>query len=155
MTSVPPATGSEAPDFVLRNQHGEQIQLSGLRGRPVVIVFYPWAFSRVCTGELCELRDNYQVITEAGAELLAISCDPMFSLRAWAEEQQFDFALLSDFWPHGAVASSYGVFDADRGASVRGTFVIDRDGVLRWSVINAIPDARSLEDYRKALAALA
>ncbi len=147
--------GTEVPDFVLSNQHGEDVTLSGLRGRPVVIVFYPWAFSRVCTGELTELRDNPAVFAEAGAELLAISCDPMYSLRAWADEQGFEFSLLSDFWPHGAVASSYGVFDPDRGAAVRGTFVVDRDGVLRWSVVNAIPDARSLEEYRKALAAVA
>ena len=155
MTSVPPPIGAEAPDFVLRNQHGEDVTLSELRGRPVVIVFYPWAFSRVCTGELTELRDNPDVFADAGAELLAISCDPTYSLRAWADEQGFEFALLSDFWPHGAVASSYGVFDADRGAAVRGTFVVDRAGVLRWSVVNAIPDARSLAEYRKALAAVA
>lgn len=155
MTSLPPAIGSEAPDFVLRNQHGEQVQLSGLRGRPVMIVFYPWAFSRVCTGELCELRDNTDVCASVGAELLTVSCDAMFSLRAWADEQRFEFALLSDFWPHGAVASLYGVFDADRGAPVRGTFMVDSHGILRWSVINAIPDARNLEDYRRALVSLA
>jgi peroxiredoxin len=155
VTSAPPQVGTEAPDFVLKNQHGEDIRLSELRGRNVVLVFYPYAFSRVCTGELRELGDNLPVFADAAAELLAVSCDPMHTLRAWAESERLGFSLLSDFWPHGAVASSYGVFDADRGCAVRGTFVVDGAGVLRWSVVNAIPDARSLAEYRKALAAVA
>ena len=75
----------------------------------------------------------------AAAEFLAISCDPMFTLRAYADAQNLDFGLLTDFWPHGAIASAYGVFDADRGCALRATFVIDRTGVIRWSVLNPIP----------------
>ncbi len=151
MTAAVPQVGSEAPDFTTRNQHGEQVTLSGLRGRNVVVVFYPFAFSGVCSGELAEIRDELAVFEDADAEVLAVSCDPMYALRAWADAEKFGFSLLTDFWPHGAIASSYGVFDADRGCAVRGTFVVDREGVLRWSVVNAIPDARSIDDYRRAL----
>lgn len=155
MTASIPHVGTEAPDFTLRNQHGEDVLLSSYRGRRnVVLVFYPHAFSGVCTGELGEIRDRLSVFEDADAEVLAISCDPMYALRVYADTEGFSFSLLSDFWPHGGVASSYGVFDADRGCPGRGTFVIDRAGVVRWSVVNAIPDARVLDDYATALAAL-
>ena len=155
MTSAVPPLNSEAPDFTARSQHGEEVRLSEFRGRRnVVLVFYPYAFSGVCTSELGEIRDRPELFEDAGAEVLAISCDPMFTLRAYADASRLEFSLLSDFWPHGAIASSYGVFDADRGCAVRGTFVIDRAGVLRWSVVNAIADARDLDAYAKALAGL-
>ncbi|ADB31647.1 alkyl hydroperoxide reductase/ Thiol specific antioxidant/ Mal allergen [Kribbella flavida DSM 17836] len=148
-----PVVGSLAPDFTARTQHGEPVRLSDLRGRrPVVVVFYPYAFSRVCTSELGALRDRPDLL--AAAEFLAVSCDPMFTLRAYAEAERLEFALLSDFWPHGAIASSYGVFDADRGCALRGTFVIDPDGVVRWSVVNPNADARDPDDYARALAEL-
>jgi len=150
-----PQVGSEAPDFTLRNQHGEEVLLSSYRDRRnVVLVFYPYAFSRTCTGELGGIRDRFSMFTDADADVLAISCDPMYALRVYADTEALTFSLLSDFWPHGGVASSYGVFDADRGCAVRGTFVIDRAGVVRWSVVNAIPDARDLDDYATALAGL-
>lgn len=148
------AVGSPAPDFTARNQHGEQVRLSDYAGRrDVVLVFYPYAFSQVCTSELAALRDRPELL--AAAEFLAISCDPMYTLRAYADAQKLEFGLLSDFWPHGAIASAYGVFDADRGCAVRGTFVVDRTGVIRWSVVNPIPEARDLDDYAAALASLA
>ncbi len=146
--------GSAAPDFTLRNQHGEEISLSGLRGRNVVVVFYPFAFSGICTGELCEIRDNLDVFTTSDAEVLAISCDPMFSLRAWADQDGYDFHLLSDFWPHGDVARAYGIFQEGPGAAARGTYVIDREGIVRWKVENGLGEARDLQAYREALAAL-
>jgi len=155
VSTVVPPLGSEAPDFTAKNQYGAGVRLSDFRGRRnVVLVFYPAAFSGVCTTELGEIRDRPQLFSAADAEVLAISCDPLFSLRAYADAERLEFSLLTDFWPHGAVASSYGVFDADRGCAVRGTFVIDRAGVVRWSVVNAFPAARSLDDYAKALAAL-
>jgi peroxiredoxin len=155
VTSVVPPLNSEAPDFTARSQHGEEVRLSEFRDRRnVVLVFYPYAFSGVCTSELGEIRDRPELFEDAGAEVLAISCDPMYTLRAYADASRLEFSLLSDFWPHGAIASSYGVFDADRGCAVRGTFVIDRSGVLRWSVVNTIADARRLDDYAKALAGL-
>ena len=151
-----PALGTEAPDFELPDQHGTPVRLSGFRGsRNVVIVFYPFAFSRVCSGEMCELRDSFPEASLEDVELLAISVDTGFSLRTWADQQNFGFELLSDFWPHGAVAREYGVFDEDRGVALRGTFVIDKAGIVRWKVVNPIPQARDIADYQKALAALA
>jgi peroxiredoxin len=142
-----------APDFSTRNQYGEPVRLSDYAGRRnVVLVFYPYAFSRVCTSELAELRDRPDLL--AAAEFLAISCDPMFTLRAYAEAQRLEFGLLTDFWPHGAIASAYGVFDAERGCAVRGTFVVDRAGLIRWSVVNPMPEARNPDDYAEALASL-
>lgn len=146
--------GQPAPDFTLRNQHGEDVSLSGLRGRNVVIVFYPFAFSGICTGELCEIRDNLHVFTDTDAEVLAISCDPMFSLRAWADQDGYEFSLLSDFWPHGDVARAYGIFQEGPGAAARGTYVIDREGIVRWKIENGLGEARDLKEYADALAAL-
>jgi len=144
--------GQTVPDFTLKNQHGESITLSSYRGRSnVALVFYPFAFSRVCTGELCEIRDSLADFATASAEVLAISCDHFFSLRAYAEADGFTFSLLSDFWPHGEVSRALGQFDEKAGCSARATMIIDRDGVLRWQVRNAIPDARKLDDYRQAL----
>lgn len=148
-----PAVGSRAPDFSTRNQYGEQVRLTDFTGRrDVVLVFYPYAFSQVCTSELAALRDRPSLLE--AAEFLAISCDPMFTLRAYSDAQGLDFSLLTDFWPHGEIASSYGVFDADRGCALRGTFVVDRTGVVRWSVVNPIPEARNPDEYAAALAAL-
>ncbi len=145
--------GSAAPDFTARTQHGEPFRLSSLRGgRPVVVVFYPYAFSRVCTSELEALRDRPDLL--GAADFVGVSCDPMFTLRAYAESARLEFALLSDFWPHGAIASSYGVFDSERGCALRGTFVIDPAGVVRWSVVNDVPDARDPDDYARALSEL-
>jgi peroxiredoxin len=144
--------GQPVPDFTLKNQHGESITLSSYHGRSnVVLVFYPFAFSRVCTGELCELRDNLADFETASAEILAISCDHSFSLRAYAESDGFTFSLLSDYWPHGEVSQALGQFDELVGCSARATMIIDRQGVLRWQVRNAIPDARKLDHYRRAL----
>ncbi|WP_405057549.1 peroxiredoxin [Kribbella sp. NBC_01505] len=146
------AVGSPAPDFNTRNQYGEEIRLGQYAGRPVVLVFYPYAFSGVCTSELAALRDRPELL--ASAEFLAISCDAMFTLRAYADSQELGFSLLTDYWPHGAIASSYGVLDEDRGCARRATFVIDGDGIVRWSVLNPIPEARNPDDYAQALASL-
>ena len=145
-------TGAPAPDFTLRDQHGQTVTLSSFVGeKAVVLVFYPFAFSGVCTGELCEIRDNLPTFESEEVQLLAVSCDPMFALRAFADQDDLTFPLLSDFWPHGAVSSAYGVFDEARGCSQRSTFIIDRDGILRWSVHNAMPQARDLEEYTRVL----
>ena len=146
--------GTAAPDFTLKNQHGEDVTLSGLRGKKALLVFYPFAFSGICTGELCEIRDNLGEFQSDDVEVLAISCDHFFSNRAFAERDGYEFAILSDFWPHGDVARAYGTFNDGAGAPNRGTFVIDRDGILRWQVVNGIGEARDLGDYRTALAKL-
>nr|WP_255668827.1 peroxiredoxin [Aeromicrobium duanguangcaii] len=146
--------GAPAPDFTLKNQHGEDVSLSGLRGRNVVVVFYPFAFSGICTGELCEIRDNLSVFNDADAEVLAISCDPMFALRAWSDQDGYEFSMLSDFWPHGEVAKAYGIFQEGPGAAARGTYVIDREGIVRWKIENGLGEARDLAAYREALESL-
>ena len=147
--------GQPAPDLELRDQHGATVTLSSYRGsKAVVLMFYPFAFSGVCTGELCEVRDSQASFESDDVQLLAVSCDPVFALRAFADRDGLTFPLLSDFWPHGEVAQRYGVFNADRGCAERATFIVDRDGVLRWSVHNQMPDARDLDEQVKVLANL-
>jgi peroxiredoxin len=147
--------GGSAPDFELKDQHGTPVKLSDFRGeKDVVLVFYPLAFSGICTGELCTIRDELPTLGGDDVQVLAVSVDSVFAHRAWSEQEKYEFPLLSDFWPHGAVAESYGVFDAEKGLATRGTFIIDKQGVVRWKVENAIPDARDISEYRKALAEL-
>jgi peroxiredoxin len=147
--------GEQAPDFELKDQHGTPVQLSSFRGsKNVVLVFYPLAFSGVCTGELCAIRDEFPEVARDDVELLTASVDSTFTHRAWADAEKFEFGLLSDFWPHGGVAKSYGVFDEERGLATRGTFIIDKSGIVRWKVVNPIPQARDIAEYQKALADL-
>jgi mycoredoxin-dependent peroxiredoxin len=147
--------GQQAPDFELKDQHGTPVKLSDFRGKKnVVLVFYPLAFSGVCTSEMCAMRDDFPEVSGDDVELLAVSVDSGFVLRTWAERDHFNFAMLSDFWPHGAVAKSYGVFDEEKGVATRGTFIIDKSGVIRWKVVNPIPQARDIAEYQKALAEL-
>ena len=146
--------GREAPDLELRNQFGEQVRLSSYRGRNnVLLVFFPKAFTPTCTGELGEIRDRLESLGDATV-VLGVSCDTEAALRVYAEQEGYPFDLLSDFWPHGEAARRYGVFLEDRGFALRGTFLIDRDGVVRWSVVNGPAEARSTTDYVAALAAL-
>ena len=120
----------------------------------MLLVFYPWSFSGVCTGELCGLRDDLGSFQNEYSQLLAISIDSKYVQRVFAEREGFEFPLLADFWPHGDVARRYGVFDDTAGVALRGTFVLDRDGIVRWSVLRGIPDARDARDYRNALSQL-
>lgn len=139
--------GAEAPDFTLRDQHGQEVTLSSFRGeKAVVVMFYPYAFSGVCTGELCEVRERQSSFDDEDVHLVAISCDPIFSLRAFADRDALFFPLLSDFWPHGEVSKAYGVFDGERGCSRRSSFIVDTSGVVRWCVHNAMPEARDLTE---------
>ncbi|SEM49930.1 peroxiredoxin [Nonomuraea pusilla] len=147
MNAHPAEVGAQAPDFELQDQHGTPVRLSQFRGRNVVLVFYPLAFTGVCQGELAALRDF-----DADAQLLTVSVDSVFAHRAWADREGYTFPLLSDFWPHGQVAQAYGVFDDAKGLARRGTFVIDGEGVIRWSVVNPNSEARDVADYVKALA---
>jgi mycoredoxin-dependent peroxiredoxin len=147
--------GDKAPDFELKDQHGATVKLSSFAGQKnVVLVFYPLAFSGVCTGELCAMRDEFPEVSRDDVELLTASVDSTFTHRAWADAENFQFELLSDFWPHGAVARAYGVFDENLGIATRGTFIIDKNGVVRWKVVNPVPQARDIAEYQKALAEL-
>jgi peroxiredoxin len=145
--------GDSAPDFELKDQHGTPVRLLDFQGeKTVVLVFYPLAFSGVCTGELCAIRDELPTLGGDDVQVLAVSVDSVFAQRTWADQENYQFPLLSDFWPHGAVAQAYGIFDENMGVATRGTYIIDKTGVVRWKVENAIPDARDLDEYRKALA---
>ncbi|MEU0796922.1 peroxiredoxin [Amycolatopsis sp. NPDC005961] len=148
--------GSEAPDFTLNDYNKQPVQLSSFRGdKPVLVVFYPFAFSGICTGELCQLRDEFADYDNKGVQILGVSVDTPFSLKAWAEKEGYQFPLLSDFWPHGEVAKAYGVFNEQAGLAVRGTFLIDTTGVVRFAEVNAPGEARDQQGWKKAVAELA
>ena len=147
--------GQGAPDFELSNQFGEKVRLSSYRGsKNVVLVFFPKAFTPTCTGELCAIRDETRIVEDDDTVVLGISTDTTATLKVFAEMEKYEFVLLSDFWPHGAVAQQYGAFFEPGGFPMRATFIIDTSGVVRWSVVNGPGDARRTADYREALAAL-
>jgi mycoredoxin-dependent peroxiredoxin len=145
--------GQPAPEFTARNQHGELVSTAGLRGAAAVLIFYPWAFSSICRAELAAVRDDHDRFTAAGARVLAVSCDAMFTLRAYADADHIGFDLLSDHWPHGAIARAYEVFDEQAGCALRGSFVIDADGLVTWAVVNKIGEPRDLAELLQTLAA--
>ena len=152
---MPLDVGTEAPDFTLRNQNNEQVTLSSFRGdRSVLLVFYPFAFTGICSGELCQLRDDLGAFENEAVTTLAISTDTVFSLKTWADREGFRFNLLSDFWPHGAVTKSYGVFNEMAGMANRGTFLIDTTGTIRFAEMNEPGQARDQNAWKQALAAL-
>ena len=153
VTSRAPLTvGEIAPDFMLRDQHGKKVSLSDYRGiKNVVVVFYPFAFSGICTGELCEIRDNLGAFASDDVQVLAVSCDHMFTQRAWSDAQGYFFPVLSDYWPHGGTAQAYGVLDESGGFATRGTFLIDRSGVVRWVLVTGRSERRDFGGYRAAL----
>ncbi|MGH3951137.1 MAG: peroxiredoxin [Pseudonocardiaceae bacterium] len=148
--------GSQAPDFTLNDYNKQPVTLSGFRGdKPVLLVFYPFAFSGICQGELCQLRDEFADYEGNGVQVLGVSVDTPFSLKAWADQQGYQFPLLSDFWPHGEVAKAYGVFNEGAGLATRGTFLIDTDGVVRFAEVNEPGQARDQGAWQKAIAELA
>jgi len=145
-----PLVGHAAPDFALRDQNGRIVSLAQWRGERVLVVFVPWAFSPVCTYEVEQLRDASDV-QDAVAAVLVINCDSMYVNQEWANQNEFDGKLLSDFWPHGDVARAYGVFNQERGQARRGSFLVDADGVVAWALESPDGDARDLASYREAL----
>ena len=149
------SVGDAAPDFSLPDQDKQVVSLADLRGTPVLLVFYPFAFSRICTGELCQLRDELAAYTDAGVKVLAVSTDPVFSLKAYKAAEGFEFPLLSDFWPHGAVAQAYGAFNEKAGMALRGTFLIDADGIVAFAEVNQPGDAREQSGWKDAVGKLA
>jgi peroxiredoxin len=147
--------GQQAPDFELEDQHGRPVRLSALRGSPVLLVFFPHAFTPTCTGELRAIREMGGELAAAGTHVLGISCDPSPALRAFAEQEGIAHPLLSDYWPHGEVSRAYSAFFEPRGIATRATYLLDSEGVVRWSVVNGPGQPRATDDYRAALAELA
>ena len=147
--------GDEAPDFELKDQHGNPVRLSGFRGsKNVVLVFYPLAFSGVCTASCARCATSSPKSPGTTSSCWRFRWTRCSCCGRGPRRDHFDFTLLADFWPHGEVAKAYGVFDDKMGVATRGTFIIDKDGVVRWKVVNPIPQAREIADYQKALAEL-
>lgn len=147
--------GERAPDFTLPNHRLEPVTLSSFVGeKNVLIVYYPRAFTPICRGELCQLRDEIQIYKWYNVQILGVSVDQPFSLRAWAEEQGCPFPLLSDFWPHGEVATTYGTFDDANGVARRGTFLIDSQGIIRFAHVQGQDQPRDQRTWKEAVAKL-
>ena len=146
--------GQQAPDFTLKDQQNQDVSLADYRGKNVVLLFYPLAFSGNCESEMCAIREDLSSFQNDDVQVVTVSVDSIHSHRVWADREGFTFPLLSDFWPHGAVAQNYGVFNDERGFALRGTFVIDKDGIVRWKIVNAAPDLRDQAEYLKVLADL-
>lgn len=152
---MPLKIGDQAPDFTLRDQNDQERTLSEFRGNHhVLVVFYPLAFSPICGGELCQLRDDLAEFQNADAQVLAVSVDSTYTLKAWSQQQGYDFPVLSDFWPHGKVARDYGVFNDEAGIANRGTFLVDTQGVIRFAEMKQPAEARDQTAWKQALAAL-
>ena len=148
--------GAPAVDFTLKDQNNEEFTLSEHRGdRAVLVVFYPFAFTGICTSELNAIRDDPAFFSNDSVTTVTVSCDTVYAHKVFAERERFDFPLLSDFWPHGAVARAYGVFSEPTGVALRGTFLVDRSGVIRFSESNGLGQGRDPQGWRDAIAALA
>ncbi|MGB6050045.1 MAG: peroxiredoxin [Rhodococcus sp. (in: high G+C Gram-positive bacteria)] len=152
---MPLEVGASAPDFTLKDQNNQEVTLSSYRGdKNVLLVFYPLAFTGTCQGELCKVRDELPKFENDDSAILAISVGPPPTHKIWAAEQGYTFPLLSDFWPLGAVAQAYGVFNDKAGFANRGTFVIDKDGIVRFAEMNQPGEARDQSAWEKALASV-
>jgi mycoredoxin-dependent peroxiredoxin len=149
------AVGDLAPEFSLPDQDKQIVSLAEFRGSPVLLVFYPFAFSGRCTGELCQLHDELAHYTDAGVKVVAISTDPVFSLKAFREKEGFDFPLLSDFWPHGTTAQAYGAFNEKAGMALRATFLVDAEGRIVFEQVNSPGDVREQSAWKDAVRELA
>jgi peroxiredoxin (alkyl hydroperoxide reductase subunit C) len=152
---VTPTLGEPAPDFTLRDQNNEEFTLSSFRGaKAVLIVFYPLAFTGICTSELARVQADLGAFVNDDVETVSVSVDSTYSNKVFSEREGFEFRLLSDYWPHGAVAQAYGVFNETTGFANRGTFLVDRDGIVRFAELNGPGDGRDPDLWRKAIEAL-
>ncbi|MDI9895486.1 peroxiredoxin [Rhodococcus sp. 14-2483-1-1] len=150
---MPIEVGAVAPDFTLKDQNNQLVTLSSYRNvKNVLLVFYPLAFTGTCQGELCKVRDELPTFENDDTAILAISVGPPPTHKIWAAEQGYTFPLLSDFWPHGEVAQAYGVFNDSAGFANRGTFVVDKSGIIRFAEMNGPGEARDSSSWSEALA---
>lgn len=146
------SVGTEAPRFTLPNQDRQPVSLDDLKGEKAVLVFIPFAFTRVCESELCQIRDEQALFGDAGARVLAITCNTTHANRVWREQQGLPFDILSDWWPHGEVARAYETFNEDYGYAERTTYFLDPDGVITSLTRSpSLGEARDFEAYRAAL----
>ena len=152
---MPIDVGARAPDFTLKDQNNQEVRLAGFHGRKaVLLVFYPLAFSGTCQGELTAIRDGLAGFANDAVQVLTVSVDSAYSHKVWADREGFAFPLLADFWPHGAVASAYAVFNTGAGFANRGTFLVDRSGAIVYAEMRGPGEARELAAWREAVAAL-
>ncbi len=155
MTAPVVGVGDEAPDFTLRDQNNEQVVLSALRGaKAALLVFYPLAFTGMCTGELRRLRDELDTFQNERVQVLTISVDSVYTHKVFSAREGYEFPLLSDFWPHGAVAQQYATFNDTVGFANRGTFLVDRRGIIRFCERNGPGEARDPAVWQAAIKAL-
>jgi peroxiredoxin (alkyl hydroperoxide reductase subunit C) len=147
--------GDQAPDFTLKDQNNEEFTLSAHRGQQaVLIVFYPLAFTGICTGELCVVRDDMSAFENDDVLTVSISVDSVYTHKIFAEREGYEFPLLADFWPHGGVAQTYGVFNEVAGIANRGTFLVDKDGIVRFAEMNNPGEGRDADEWRAAIKSL-
>jgi peroxiredoxin (alkyl hydroperoxide reductase subunit C) len=152
-TALP--VGTEAPDFTLKDQNNEDVTLSAFRGqKAVLIIFYPLAFTGICSGELSRVRDDIEDFQNDNVQIVTISVDSPYSHKIFSQRENYDFPLLADFWPHGAVAQAYGAFNEIAGFANRGTFLVDTTGVIRFSELNGPGEGRDPDAWRAAIKAL-
>ncbi|MDN4478527.1 redoxin domain-containing protein [Demequina lignilytica] len=146
-----PLIGAPAPTFAMTNTHGRTVTSAQLSGTAYMLVFVPFAFSDTCTNELIDLRGAEDLLARDDLKVIVVSCDSIYTLKAWADTHSYKAELLSDFWPHGEVSRQYGVFNPQKGLATRGTFLVDAAGVVRWAIVNPEGEARDLADYRRAV----
>lgn len=147
-----PAVGEPAPDFSLTDQYGQRVTLSEVvRDKHALLVFFPFAFSSICTGELLEIQLNIDRFSNDQVQVYGISCDAGPSLKSWAAYEGYRFPLLSDFWPHGEVAASYGVLFEDAGMAARGTFLVDHEMLVQWSLVHGPGEQREIGVLHEAV----
>lgn len=144
--------GEKAPEFALRDQHNVVIELGEQRPKAVLLVFFPLAFTGVCAGELALIQADLDLLQNDRIQVLGVSVDSPYTQRVFADRDGMKFPLLSDFWPHGAVAQDYGIFDENAGVATRASFLIDGEGIVRWRTLSDIGHARDHELYHQALA---
>ena len=149
---MPLDVGTPAPDFTLLNQDREPVSLDDLRGSRSVIVFIPFAFTRTCEAELCQIRDEYSLFNEADTRVVAITCNTLHANKVWSEQQGFLFDILSDWWPHGAVSRKYETFNEGFGYAERTTYFLDENGIITAVTSSEnLGERRDFAEYKSVL----